>query len=90
MGKKFVVVVLDAEDTCSDSKKYSGEFPIRLFVSKGADQHMHSHSLIRRMFDAFILSYMHRYGHPKKFEAKCYQAGPNTKVENYQNVTEDV
>ena len=72
MGKQFVVVVFfDTEDTCSDSKKYSSEILIRLFVSKGADQHMHSYSLIKCMFGAFILSYMHWYGHPNKFEANA-------------------
>ena len=37
----FFFFFFDAEDTCSDSKKYSSEIPIRLLMSKGADQHMH-------------------------------------------------
>ena len=35
----------------------------------------------------------HWYGHPNKFEAKCYQVGstgPNTRVESYQNAPEEV
>ena len=62
MGKQFAVVVF-----LGDSKKYSSKIPIKLLMSNGADQHMQPYSLIRLIFGAIILSYMHWYGHLNKF-----------------------